>query len=343
MRTCMTSSMERERPNKSRSAWLLPCLSAVFVLSLLMSLSLGSVPLGLGQLLDGLAGSDQTARIILLELRLPRTLAAVFAGMALSVAGLLLQSATNNDLCAPNVIGVNAGAGFAVMLLLCLLPSAWRFLPAAAFIGATACVFLVLGLSNARRAAASRVYVILAGVAVSALLNAGISFLSLLYPDVLSSYLAFSVGGFSGVQAERLWTPCGLILVCLILARCLARPLNLLCLGDDMAASLGVRVKRVRVFALLLAGALCAATVSFAGLLGFVGLIVPHMVRRIVGSDLRVAIPAGCLVGAALVVLADLGGRTLFAPSELPAGIFTAAIGAPFFLILLLARRRGNA
>lgn len=326
-----------------KKVWVFPLLVLALALSTFFSLRFGSVSLGTKALVQGIAGTDETARIILFSLRLPRTVAAALAGMGLSAAGLLLQSATNNDLCAPNVIGVNAGAGFAVMLLLCLAPAAWRFLQVAAFLGASACVFLVLALSFPGRRRFSRVHVILAGVAVSALLNAGISFLSLLYPDVLSSYLAFSVGGFSGVQAEQLYVPGALILLCLVLSLLLAHPLNLLCLGDEMAASLGVPVTRTRVFALLLASALCAATVSFAGLLGFVGLVVPHMTRKLVGEDLRAALPGGCLLGASLVVLADLGGRTLFAPSELPAGILTAAIGAPFFLSLLLFRRQNDA
>lgn len=327
-------------PRKSGNALIFAILLLILALSAALSLCLGSVALGPEALLGALGGEHGTARIILLELRLPRLVAAALAGMGLSAAGLLLQSATNNDLAAPNVIGVNAGAGLAVMLVLCLLPSAWRYLPGAAFAGAAVCVFLVLALSFSGKRRNSRSYVVLAGVAVSALLNAGISFLSLLYPDVLSSYLAFSVGGFSGVQAGELIVPGALILVCLALSAFLAHPLNLLCLGDNMAASLGVRVTLTRVLTLLLASALCGAVVSFAGLLGFVGLIVPHMTRRIVGTNLRVALPASCLVGASLVILADLGARTLFAPSELPAGILTAALGAPFFLLLLFRRRK---
>ena len=329
----------RKRPFLLIGGVLLPAM----LISALAGLLLGSVSLDPSDLAAALLGreADSTAFVILFNLRLPRVAGALLAGAGLAVAGLLLQSATNNDLCSPNVIGVNAGAGLAVMIFLCLFPMAFRFLPAAAFLGALGTTGLVLGASFSLGHHTSRTTVLLAGVAVGTLFNAGISFLSQLYPDVLSSYSSFSAGGFSGLYARDLPVPAIMILGGVLCAQGIAPRLNLLCLGDEMAQSLGVRVQRLRLAALVLASALCAAVVSFAGLLGFVGLVVPHMARRITAAeDIRVLVPACALLGAALVTLSDLAGRTLFSPAELPAGILMAMLGAPFFLFLLFKRSR---
>lgn len=320
---------------------LYPILLAILLTAILCGLGFGSVMLSPLEIYGALFLREgyETQRIILLNLRLPRVLAAGLAGIGLSAAGLLLQSATDNDLCAPNVIGVNAGAGFAVMVFLCLMPWAYRLIPLAAFIGALLTTLLVLALSFAGTYTSSKATVVLAGVAVSAIFNAGIAFLQLKFPDVLSSYTAFSVGGFTGVEIGSLAIPAIIIFLCLTGSLFIAHKINLLALGDGIALSLGVDVKKLRLCTLVLASALCASVVSYAGLLGFVGLIVPHMARRIAGSSLCFTLPAACLIGASLVIFADLGGRILFAPSELPAGILLAVIGGPFFLYLLLKRR----
>lgn len=306
----------------------------------LAGLTFGSAHLSAGQIWAVLRGrGEQTAQLILFGLRLPRVIGAAMAGAALAVSGLLLQSATGNDLCSPSTIGVNAGAGLAVMALLCLAPLSYALLPFAAFSGAMLTTLAVLGIGFAVGGHSPRTTVLLAGIAVSALLNAGISFFSQLYPDVLGSYAAFSAGGFSGVQAADLPAPAAMTAAGLAAAWALSPRLNLLCLGDELARSLGVRVRALRLTSLALASVLCAAAVTYAGLLGFVGLVAPHITRRLAGSDVRALVPAAALLGASLVVLADLAARTLFTPAELPAGILLAAMGAPFFLALLFKRR----
>lgn len=312
----------------------------LLLLSLLCGFSFGSVRLPVSRMIAAVQGQDSTAAVILFQLRLPRVLAAALAGVGLSVAGCLLQAVTDNDLCAPNIVGVNAGAGFAVMLMLCCFPLLWRLQPIAAFFGALASTSLVLSVAFAGRTYGQKSTVILAGVAVSSILNAGISFLSIRFPDALSSYTAFSVGGFSGVSAPRLTLPAVMIGVGFLAALLLAPKIELLCLGDDGARALGVPIRAVRAAAILLASALCAAVVSFAGLLGFVGLIVPHVVRRLVRGRLRAHLVFAALCGAILVLCSDLAGRVLFAPGELPAGIIMAFIGAPFFIFLLIRKRK---
>ena len=307
---------------------------------ILGGLCFGSARLSFSQVMWGLInpGTDATPARILWAVRLPHGAACLLAGVGLGVSGALLQAATDNPLAGPNIIGVNAGAGFAMVLGLCFAPMAYRLQPLMAFAGAFACTMLIVFVAN--RAGGSRVSIVLTGVAVSALLNAGISLLKLLYPDMAITYNYFSVGGVSGVGFQTLSLPAVIILAGLVVAELLAGRLNLLCLGDSVAATLGVRVKLLRMTALLLASACAAAAVSFAGLLGFVGLMVPHLGRQLFATnDLRKLLPVSAVLGGSMVILADLLGRTLFAPSEIPAGIVTALVGAPFFFALLLRRR----
>ena len=330
--------------NKRRNTPAFPVQAgALLMLTLLtavLGLAFGSTRLTFAQVLSGLFSRDITAVEvqILWVVRLPHVAACLVAGAGLALSGLLLQTAANNPLAGPNIIGVNAGAGLAMALTMCLAPMAYRLVPLAAFGGALLCTALILLVAD--RAGGSRVTIVLAGVAVSTLLSAGISLLKLVFPDLALSYHYFSVGGVSGVTLAQLALPAAMILLCLLAAMALSPRLNLLYLGDPLAQSLGVRVKVLRFLTLLLASASAGAAVSFAGLLGFVGLMVPHMARRIIRSgDLRKLIPTSAMLGGSLVVLADLLGRVLFAPSEVPAGIITAFIGAPFFFVLLLQRR----
>ena len=321
---------------KVGSIWLF-LLLLMAALSL-VAVSVGSAGYSLGEILRAVfSGEESTIKVIIFNLRLPRLLQGVLAGVGLSVSGVLLQSVTGNDLASPSIIGVNAGAGFAVILLLSFFPGAAALLPPAAFLGAFLTTLLIMAIAG--RADASKATVILAGIAVQALLNAGISFLSLLDADVLVSYSYFSAGGLSNTDIRLLWLPGAIILLGFSVSLACSGKIRLLCLGDDLARSLGVRVGRVRMLCLICASASAAAVVSFAGLLGFVGLIVPHLARRLTGSRTGPLLWVSALTGSILVLTADLLGRVLFAPSEVPVGIVMAFIGAPFFFYLLLRRR----
>jgi len=298
----------------------------------------GSTPLSVGQLLSVLSGGGESAvRTVLLQLRLPRVLAGILAGVGLSVSGVLLQSVTANELASPNLIGINSGAGLAVVLMLTAFPMEGRLLPLAAFAGAFAAAMVIL--LAAGRLGGSRVGLLLIGIAITTALNAAISFFSLLDEGVLAQYNHFTVGSLKAVRLTDLALPALLIILSFWVSMILSRPLGVLCMGDAMAASLGVPVKRLRMGALACAAASAAAVVSFAGLLGFVGLVIPHIARRLVGQQPTRLLPVSALCGAILVILADLLGRTLFAPSELPVGILMSVIGAPYFLILLCRRK----
>ena len=326
---------------KKRMAVVYPLLAGLLLLSCALSLRYGSSGMGLKEAISALLGQEgyQTQTLIMYVIRVPRTLGALLAGIGLSVSGVLLQTVTGNDLAAPNIIGVNAGAGFAVIMILYFLPMSYELLPFAAFAGAFATTMVIVAASS--RTGRDKTSIILAGIAFTAVLNAAISLLSMLDTDVLSSYNAFSIGGLSGVKTEALAVPAVLIVISLICSLMLSRQLGLLALGDSMAVSLGVNVRRLRLVALLLASPSAAAVVSFAGLLGFVGLVVPHIARRIT-TGVRSVLITSALCGAILVVLADLVGRIIAAPSELPVGIVMSMIGAPFFFVLLLKRRGGR-
>ena len=286
---------------RTKAGWLTLILLLLCVV--LLSLRFGSAAMDGQAFWGGLLRQEgfETQSLILYSLRLPRLLQGILAGVGLSVSGVLLQSVTGNDLASPSIIGVNAGAGFAVILLLSFFPHAAAGLPPAAFLGA---------------------------------------FLTTLDTDVLVSYSYFSVGGLSNTDIRLLWLPGGIILLGFAAALAFSGQIRLLCLGDGMALSLGVRVKRLRMLCLVCASACAAAVVSFAGLLGFVGLIVPHISRRLAGTKTGPLLAVSAMTGSILVLTADLLGRVVFAPSEVPVGIVMAFIGAPFFFFLLLRRRK---
>ena len=327
------------RSAKGRAAVLLG-LALLTLLAVLLSLRFGSQPISASQMLDALWTGDEksVAYRILRYMRLPRTVAGLVAGGALALAGTLIQAVLNNVMASPNVIGVNAGAGFAAMLAVTLAPSAAALIPAAAFFGAL-CTALFIYLL-AVRAGLSRTTLILAGVAVSSILTAGIDTLTLLYPDDVIGATGFMLGGFSGVTLDAVLSAGPYLAAGALLAALLAVDLNLLQLGEESAASLGLAVGRVRFTAILAAALLAGAAVSFGGLLGFVGLLVPHIARRLIGTDNRWLMPASVLAGGSFVLICDLAARMLFAPFELPVGIVMSLLGGPFFLSLLLRRRK---
>lgn len=306
------------------------------------SLCLGAVPVSFVTVLRVLSGAERgtTASNILLLARLPRTCGCLLAGMALALSGTIIQSVLTNPLAAPNIIGVNAGAGFAVALCSALAPSAAAAGPFAAFIGALINVLLVLTI--AERTGASRITLVLAGVAVSSLFNAGIDAIVTFVPEALNGYSDFRIGGLSNLSMSRIIPAAAVILPAALLVFSLAGEMDLLLLGMDTAKSLGLRAGRMRILLLALASALAGAAVSFAGLIGFVGLIIPHIMRRLLGEQSLPLLAASALGGAFFLTFADLLSRLLFRPYELPVGILLSVIGAPFFIWLLLHQRGGR-
>lgn len=310
--------------------------------AIVISLLVGSVKMPPGVVFDALTGRDRESTLsrIILYSRLPRTCAAFLAGAALAVAGVIIQTVLNNPLASPSIIGVNSSAGFAVAFVCAFWPAAQRYTPFIAFAGALAGVLLVMALSQSTVAA--RITVVLAGVAISNLFSAGIDAIITLVPDALNSVSDFRIGGFTGVTMSQLGPAAAIIAISLVTVFSLAHQLDILALGTDTAKSLGLAVGRMRVVFLVLAAALAGAAVSFCGLIGFVGLIVPHAMRRIVGEDNGILLVASAMGGAFFVLICDLIARVLFAPFEIPVGIVLSFAGAPFFLWLLFKQRGGR-
>ena len=335
--------MERNKGTEKRPFFRrasgIACLAGLLLLVMLAGVRFGSASMTWREFFSALFLREgfETQSLILYSVRLARATAGLLAGVGLSVSGVLLQSITDNGLASPNIIGVNTGAGFFVILTLSVFPAAAALLPIAAFAGAFLATLVILALAGGFGGAKSAV--ILAGIALTTLLSAGISFFTLLDADVLSSYNAFSVGGLAGVKYDALIFPAIIIAMSLALSLLFSHRIHLLCLGDASASELGVNVKELRLLCVVCASASAAAVVSFAGLLGFVGLVVPHIARRLVGNHTGYLLTASAFIGAILVILADLAGRVLAAPSEIPVGIMMAFIGAPFFMVLLLRRR----
>jgi iron complex transport system permease protein len=301
---------------------------------------------GIGLPVDGF---EPQQAAVLHTIRLPRVLLALITGAGLGVAGALMQGLFRNPLADPTLIGVASGgalaAAFVIVLGATWMPGAVKLLgawtlPLAAFLGALAVTWLVYRIGEAEGILSLPV-VLLAGIALNALAMAGVGLLSYLANDEQLRNLTFwSFGSLAGGTWSLLSAVAPLAVGAVAFGLLLARPLNALALGETQAEHLGVDVRRVKRIAIVLTALAVGALVAATGVIGFIGLVAPHAVRLACGPDHRVVLPGAALLGALLVVLADVLARTLVTPAELPIGILTAGLGAPFFLVLLLRRRR---
>jgi iron complex transport system permease protein len=310
------------------------------------SLMIGAVRIPPAETLAYITGGALSARsrLLLSVLRLPRMLACTLCGASLAVSGLLLQNALGNALASPSTIGVNAGAALWFVAGTLLFPRIPAIRSAAVLPGAVFNAGIVMFIAH--KSGASRLTIVLAGVALTAFSAAVIDALVTFEPDVLADRVAFAIGSFAGVtmRGVRFALPC--ICAGFVGAALLSDRLDILRLGDEVAASLGLPVRAVRLNAVLCGAVLAAGAVSVCGMIGFVGLVVPHVARRLLRGDAeqrtRVLLPVAAFAGAALVLLCDLLARTLFAPYEMPAGILLSFLGAPFFLYLIMTGKRGR-
>jgi iron complex transport system permease protein len=333
--------MKTNKNDRAKYKYLL-FLALLLIFMIIISIAVGSSQISIKKFFQALLRGDGADLIykIIIFIRIPRTIAAVAAGAALAVAGAILQSVLNNALASPNIIGVNSGSGLFVVLLTAFFPQFLAYVPIAAFAGALSAAMLIYFI--AYKSGASRITIILAGVAISSFFSAAIDAVMTLDPDSIVSASSFMIGGFSAVNSDILHFALFYIAAGLFVAMFFRRAMNVLSLGDDIATSLGMRVGIMRFTLIIIAAMLAGSAVSFAGLLGFVGLIIPHISRSFIGSDNRFLIPASALSGAFFVLLCDFISRIAFAPYELPVGIMLSAIGGPFFIYLLFKQRRGK-
>lgn len=344
-------------PRRRRAALVMSILFLLFALSGLLAVGTGMVRIAPGQVLAILAQHiglglpweyDSRQEAVLMAIRLPRVLLAILVGGGLAVSGAAMQGLFRNPLADPGLVGVSSGAALAAVAVIVLgatwLPGASRLLgpftlPLAAFAGGVGTTLLVYRVARV----AGRTVVatlLLTGIAVNALAGAGTGLLTFVATDeALRNITFWSLGSLSGAT----WSAVGVVATCIVPAAWLltqgARALNVMLLGELEAGHLGLRVERVKRINVILVGLSVGAAVAVAGIIGFVGLVVPHLVRLLVGPDHRYVMPCAMLAGAILLLGADLLSRTVVAPAELPIGIVTAALGAPFFLWLLLRQR----
>jgi iron complex transport system permease protein len=338
-----TEDASHKRPkivtSKQRVTWTALVLLVLVVAGIAWAMSIGSQHISLSRLPAAIFKADEPDELILQSIRLPRVVLALCVGAALAVAGALMQAVAANPLAAPEIMGVNAGAVFVVVLAITVVPSlsgAPTILLAMG--GAAAAGVSVMLLAGSGRGRVSPVRLALAGVTASSLLISLTQVLIIFDENSTDSVLFWLVGGvnFAGWQDVRNLLPW--LVLGLLGAFAMARPLNLLALGDDMARGLGQNVERTRTLGSALVIVLCGAAVSVAGPVAFIGLIVPHILRRVVGSIFTVLLPL-CAAGVCVLVLyADIVSRYVKPPFEVPAGVVTALIGAPIFVYL--ARRQ---
>lgn len=271
--------------------------------------------------------------VIIRQVRFPRNILACMVGASLSLAGAIMQGMMRNPMASPSVLGVTTGASTATYLMYIFFPASLSLVPMGAFAGALVTTFLIFvfawkgGLNPTR--------FILSGVALSSVLTAVNNILIIRYPDVLEGLSGFMVGGLSARSWPQVRMVTPYFLAGTVLALLYANKLNVIMMGDELATSLGVDVDRVRMALIAISSLLAASAVSVAGLISFVGLCVPHIMRLYIGSDYRYLMPASALGGALILTLCDTVGRVILRPSEIPVGIIMALLGAPFFLWML--------
>ena len=324
-------------PDRRRAFLILAILVLLALASFWAALAAGSIPVAAADVLAALLGHDAPGADIVRQLRLPRALAGFACGGLLALAGALMQVLLRNPLADPYILGISGGAGAGALFAIMVgLPTFG--IDGLAFAGALGAMFLVFGLAHGD-GSWTQTRLLLTGVIVAAGCGALISLMLAIAPEDRLRGMLFWLTGDLG-QAASAWPPMLALAIALLLAMPFARELNLLARGLMQAQALGVAVNRLRYAVFLLASLATAASVTTAGSIGFIGLVVPHLVRLVTGNDQRLLLPASALAGGALLMLADTLARSLIAPQQLPVGVLTALIGVPVFLFLLSRQSR---
>lgn len=307
-----------------------------------LSICIGTQKITISELLDSFFHYDpqNSKHIIIQTLRVPRVIVAAAVGSSLAVSGSLMQASTRNPMASPSVLGINAGAGLGLALAMILVPAAnFNETVLFSFFGAAVATAIIFGIASVCRAGSSPVRLALVGTAITSLFNAFSQALAMFF-NISQELTFWNAGGVSGVRPEQArmllpWTVIGLLLALLI-----ARSVSLLSLGEEVAVGLGGKTKYIKLIASLAVLLLTGSSVAIAGPISFVGLVVPHAVKALVGADYKKIIPCSVIAGALLVVLADILSRIVNPPFETPTGAITALVGVPFFVYL--ARRKGG-
>ncbi len=306
--------------------------------SSLLALSVGTVSIPLEKVINactGIGPVSETERLIVIDIRLPRVLLALFVGAGLSIAGAVLQALLRNPLAEPYILGISSGGTMGTILAIALASGiSYLIAPLASFAG-SACVMVLVYTIAHRRGQLDPFTLLLSGVMVGAFFNAAVLMTVALFNQELRNAFLWLMGNLSGARFVSVAIAGGVTTVAAVPALLMAKQYNLIATGDDAAAQLGVDVRVLRRRSYALASLITGGVVSVSGVVGFVGLIVPHITRMIFGADHRLLLPASFLLGGSFLILADTLARTIIAPAEIPVGAVTAILGAPIFVYLL--------
>ena len=314
------------------------------IVSFMISIYSGSVSIPLREFLNLYSPENESLRKVIMDIRLPRTLNAMLVGAGLSCSGIILQSMLNNNLAEPGLIGISAGAGLGAILTFILPVTASFFLiTPVSFVfavGTTSLIYFISkGMDSKNYSHISSNKIILTGIAISALISAVNGFLLLMSGSSLNQIIYWLNGGFSGRGWEEFYPAVFFVTVGLILAMLISKDLNVLNLGEELSVSLGMNLNKIQKILIFSASLLAASAVAVAGIISFVGLIIPNLSKLIIGDDHRYAVPCTILLGAVFLIVSDTIARTIISPAEIPVGIITSFAGAPVFIWLLMRKK----
>ncbi len=328
-----------------RKIIILLSLSIILIVSIIVSISLGNINISLLEIIGIFNTNDEIVRKVILDIRLPRVLNSAIIGFALAASGIVLQSLLRNNLAEPGLLGISAGAGFGAIMVFVIgiSVSFWLVTPfafATAMLTTLLIFFIARGMNAKYSNFISSNKIILAGLAVNAFLGSVNGFLLLQSGENVKQILYWLNGSLSGRGWEEFNIVVIPILIALILSALMSKELNVMNLGEEFALSLGVNLKRMQGISIAIASILAACAVSVAGIITFVGLIVPNIAKLITGSDYRYTIPCSILLGGIFMVISDTLARLVIAPAEIPVGVVTSFIGAPVFIWLIYKRNK---
>ncbi|MCY8519254.1 Fe(3+)-citrate ABC transporter permease YfmE [Bacillus atrophaeus] len=326
--------MKKTTRKQKRPLFVILILAAILLALSVISIGFGALYISPDAVVTNLLGLDDSFEFIIQQYRLPRIILAILAGAGLAAAGAILQGVIRNPLASPDVIGISKGSGLAAMAVILIFPKSPVYvLPFSAFAGAA--IIAVLLLLIARKKSIQPSSLALSGIALGAVCHAGMQYMMVKFPGDVNAALIWLTGSLWGRNWEevKLLSPWLLVLlpvVCILIPK-----LDLMSLGDELAQGLGENANRLRFILIFTAVALAGSCVAVVGSIGFIGLLAPHIARRLAGEKAKYLLPASALIGAIILLIADTLGRGIMPPVEIPAGILTAVIGAPYFLYLL--------
>lgn len=328
----------------SKKFLILFFLSVVLLITFLISLSVGSVNITFGEMMNIFSIENETKFRIISDIRLPRILNAMIVGASLSCSGIILQSMLRNNLAEPGLLGISAGAGLGAILIFILPVSVpLMFITPVSFVFAVTTTVLIFyfarGSGNKNFNFISTNKIILTGIAISALISSVNGFLLLISGSSVNQILYWLNGGFSGRGWNEFSVGIFFVIAGIISSVFISKDLNVLNLGEELSVSLGLNLRKIQKVSIIISSLLAASAVSIAGIISFVGLIVPNLSKLLIGEDHRYAIPCSVILGAVFLLVSDTIARTVISPAEIPVGIITSFIGAPVFIWLILRKK----